>query len=457
MNKHVSKNKVSRIMLKTVITLVLAAALLALPLAGGFGGAIITVKAEALPERVVAINTGGDEIDGGYIADEYFDGGETFHSDGAFWFNFDNTPGTEGAAPDRIYHSNRQSDESFAYNIPNLAGNRYMVRLHLGEAVDASFRNYNVEINGNRVISNFVPVPNSLYIMDFVAEPNDSDIINIYFEAQEGQTANVFAIELFALPDSYYSDRVIAINTGGHEEVGGYIADEYYDGGFVFHSDGAFWFNFENADTTYGAAPIPIYYSNRQTNVPESDEFFSYIFPNMNEDMYIVRLHLGEAVDGSFRNMNVDINGERVISSFVPEPNTLYIRDFVVRPDSGNIEIYFEQLEEMTANIFAIEIFKPNTEAEEEPLVEEAPVETPDEAEEPEETPEVQDEPETAPDETETPAQADPTPAPTATPVPASSGSDDDGGNTMIIVIVIIAAAIVICGIFFYAKSKKNK
>jgi len=100
---------------------------------------------------VVQVNSGGAAT-GSWIADTYFNQGNTYSTNSAI-----DTSGVINPAPVAVYQNVRWF-ASFTYTIPGLtAGNSYTVRLHFAELTwtAANQRKFNVAINGTTVLSNF--------------------------------------------------------------------------------------------------------------------------------------------------------------------------------------------------------------------------------------------------------------------------------------------------------------
>jgi hypothetical protein len=100
---------------------------------------------------VVQINSGGSAT-GSWIADTYFNQGNTFSDASAI-----DTSGVVNPAPTVVYQNVRWF-ASFTYTIPGLtAGAAYQVRLHFCELTwtAANQRKFNVAINGATVLSNY--------------------------------------------------------------------------------------------------------------------------------------------------------------------------------------------------------------------------------------------------------------------------------------------------------------
>jgi hypothetical protein len=99
---------------------------------------------------VAQINAGGGAVSP-FIADTDFSGGTATSST-----NTITTSGVTNAAPAAVYQTNRYGN--FTYTIPNLtAGSSYTVRLHFAETywTQVGQRTFNVNINGQAVLSNF--------------------------------------------------------------------------------------------------------------------------------------------------------------------------------------------------------------------------------------------------------------------------------------------------------------
>lgn len=105
-----------------------------------------TIVALALPIRIIA---GSDDPVGAFVPDENMEDGSTNANDSRVDVSAPN------AAPEAVYQSERYGAD-FSYRIPVPAG-RYTVRLHFAEIFSAKpgERRENIDINGERVLSNF--------------------------------------------------------------------------------------------------------------------------------------------------------------------------------------------------------------------------------------------------------------------------------------------------------------
>ena len=131
-------------------------------------------------------------------------GNDSFYSGGtasAITAVIDTTAVTP-SVPASIYSSARTGD--FAYTIPNLApGAVYSVRLHFAETStsNANKRQFNVSINGVKVLSNFdiVSVAGSLnkaVVLQFAAVADSSGRIVLQFTGSKAGEGKVSAIEV---------------------------------------------------------------------------------------------------------------------------------------------------------------------------------------------------------------------------------------------------------------------
>jgi hypothetical protein len=106
---------------------------------------------EVRAANVVAISCGSTTSNGTFIADNYFLNGQS-----STVTNSVDTSAVVNPAPQAVYRSNRFGN--FSYTIPGLTvGSMYLLRLHFAETYwsAAGIRKFNVQINGNPVLTNF--------------------------------------------------------------------------------------------------------------------------------------------------------------------------------------------------------------------------------------------------------------------------------------------------------------
>jgi hypothetical protein len=161
--------------------------------AGGSGGDFIAINFEGL----AVSNSGGG--DASFAADEDFTGGgkatPTTHA-------ISTTAAGANAAPMAVYQTQR--DGTFTYTIPGMVANsQHTVLLHFAEIyyTAAGKREYNVAINGTRVLTNFdqFAAAGGEYIAvvkTFTATANSSGQIVIAFTTGAVNQPSVAGLEI---------------------------------------------------------------------------------------------------------------------------------------------------------------------------------------------------------------------------------------------------------------------
>jgi hypothetical protein len=257
-------------------------------------------------EVVFAVNTGGAEYvdENGilYQTDTLYYGGKTYKSSASISDTNDDT----------LYQSERYGN--FSYDIPLASGN-YLVTLKFAEIYwnKDGRRIFDVEIEGNEVISNFdiftqvgqysaydvalpVSVLDGILNIDFYTIKDKAKVSAIKVETTNMDNSSIIANKI--------SEVVFAVNTGGTEYVDEngilYQTDTLYYGGKTYKSSTSI--SDTNDDT--------LYQSERYGN-------FSYDIPLANGN-YLVTLKFAEIFwnDDGRRIFNVEMEGNEVISNF---------------------------------------------------------------------------------------------------------------------------------------------
>ena len=160
--------------------------------------------------------------------------------------------------------------------------------------------------------------------------------------------------EASATPSGGGSSTLYQINCGG-SSVGSFSADNFFVGGIA-------WSTTHPMDTSGATNPAP---PSAYQTVRYDPSQFSYVFPGLSAGTsYKVRLHMVEPVSTALgtRPMNIDINAERVLSSFDPALAAggsfkAVIPEFTVPADSnGKISITFTRLNGDVPCVAAIEV-----------------------------------------------------------------------------------------------------
>jgi hypothetical protein len=164
-------------------------------------------------QDVAAIDSGGG-ADGLFQADRDFSGGNT-----AAFGDPINTSHVVDPAPQGVYQTERYGD--FTYTIPGLTpGGEYIARLHFAEVYwnSAGQRIFNVDINGNRVLTNFDPFAvtggKDIAIVEaFLAKADASGQITIhYFAAPQSPDQNAKSSGIEILPAA--SSNPLLVSSG---------------------------------------------------------------------------------------------------------------------------------------------------------------------------------------------------------------------------------------------------
>jgi hypothetical protein len=164
-------------------------------------------------QDVVAIDSGGG-ADGLFQADRDVSGGNT----AAFGDPID-TSHVVDPAPQGVYQTERYGD--FTYTIPGLApGGQYIARLHFAEVFwnSPGQRIFNVDINGNRVLTNFDPFAvtggkDIAIVGAFLAKADASGQISIhYYPAAQSPDQNAKSSGLEIIPAA--SSNPLLVNSG---------------------------------------------------------------------------------------------------------------------------------------------------------------------------------------------------------------------------------------------------
>jgi Malectin domain/zinc-ribbon domain len=156
-----------------------------------------TLTPTTISHTTIALNCGGPQI-GTFAGDTHFNGGAPFSTNESVDLDRVNMP-----AQMQVYQSVRAGD--FTYMIPNLPpGHTYTIRLHFAELFVAKSgqRQFNVSINGNRVLHNFDIVataggPRRAIVREFTVQANSNGQIEIAFQHSKAD-AICNAIEVMA-------------------------------------------------------------------------------------------------------------------------------------------------------------------------------------------------------------------------------------------------------------------
>ena len=282
------------------------------------------------------VNSGGSAA-GTFGADRFYSGGSVDSVTNSI-----TTSGVTNPAPGAVYQSERSG--TFTYTFPTLApGAAFTVRLHFAELHYSATgqRNFNVTLNGTRVLTNFdvfaaAGAEYKAVVRQFPATVNSNGQIVIQFLAGSVGVPMVSGIELYAPP----VPLIVAVNAGG-SATGSYKADSYYTGGGMT--------SFSNSIDTSGVinpAPSAVYQSERSGNS------FSYTIPGLTANAsYALRLHFAEnywTASGN-RLFNVSVNGTKVLSNLdvyaaAGGPHRALVRRFAATANSnGQLVIAFSQ------------------------------------------------------------------------------------------------------------------
>lgn len=264
------------------------------------------------------INAGGPAV-GNYAADSAFSGGAVSHGTTTTI----STAGVTDPAPMQVYQSARINFFSYTYSglIP---GAVYTVRLHFAEYSfnAAGQREFNVAINGTRVLTNFdiLATAGGKYkavVEQFNETANVGGQIVISFTDGAAASPILQGLELIASnptptpapspTPTLTAGSELDVNAGG-PQVGSYLADTDFSGGSVSHGTTAV---IDTSGVT-DSAPMQVYQSGRINA-------FTYTFPNLAPGgSYTVRLHFAEYSFGApgQRQFNVAVNGTPVLTNF---------------------------------------------------------------------------------------------------------------------------------------------
>lgn len=301
--------------------------------------------------------TGGNVVNGTSVASVQINaGGSAFGSFGAEQYS---TPGTNytvtravqttgvaNAADPTIYQTLKYGTD-LSYSLPAIQGTTYTVRLHFAETgyQVGGQRSFNVDINGNRALSNFDVFATAggadrAVVRDFTATADANGKIVVRLAGAMGSidpNAIINALELIptAKPAAAPS---LQLNTGG-AVTGAYGGDQYYSANSTTFSVGA-------AIDTVGvnnAAPAAIYQTHRFGNA------FYYQLPTTPGLTYTVRMHFAETfrtAPGRVFNVSLDFN--EVLTNFdvfaaAGAANKAVVRDFnYVADGSGYLQVDFQ-------------------------------------------------------------------------------------------------------------------
>ena len=225
------------------------------------------------------------------------------------------TSAVDDPAPESGYQSLRYGP-SFVYSIPDLTpGSSYVVRLHFAELVLSSpgQREFQVAINGNRVLTNFdiVATADRLYnttngedkavIESFIVNADGNGVITIDFTEGAVNLPQVNGIQVMPITP------VVALSSGSSYPSSPYGADAYYSGGVSYFTD-------DLVKTSKVANPASyLVYQHVRAGT------FTYTIPDLTPgETYDVRLQFAEwGVNGpNQRRFDVAINGQSVLSNF---------------------------------------------------------------------------------------------------------------------------------------------
>ena len=259
---------------------------------------------------VIAIDSGSTAAVASFVADTDFNGGGTYAPGQTVTV----PAGLAGAAPAAVYQSARQG--AFSYTIPGLvAGSGYTVRLHFAELYfsAAAQRQFNVAINGTRVLTNFdiftaAGDKNFTAVVqsfpNIVANSSGQIVITFSNGAKDQPMVNGLEVLTSTAPPA-----ALAIDSGSTAAVGSFVVDTDFNGGGTYASG-------QTVTVPAGlanAAPAAVYQSARQGA-------FSYTIPGFaaNSTGHSVTLHFAELYFNAAgqRQFNASINGTQVLTNF---------------------------------------------------------------------------------------------------------------------------------------------
>ncbi|MFO0847306.1 MAG: malectin domain-containing carbohydrate-binding protein [Gemmataceae bacterium] len=316
----------------------------------------------------VAINAGG-AIGNGFVADGYFDAGQTTSTTTPI-----DTSRLANPAAVATYQSARvgANGGGFTYSIPGLnPGASYTVRLHFAEIVYqvTGQRQFDVDINGTRVLTDFDIVdaaggPNTAYARDFPATADGLGRIVLAFTVGQADVPLVNAIQILS-PATVAAAPKLFIDSGGPAWGDGSIADTYFTGG-VTGNVGNYFVDYYSRTLT----PVtePQYQTYRASATANHGDGFTYTLPGFVAGRsYTVRLQFADFTYdyAGGRKFNVDINGRRVLTDFdifAATGNwfTGYSADFDATADAqGRIVVAFTNGSAGVAQVNAIQVFEP--------------------------------------------------------------------------------------------------
>jgi hypothetical protein len=217
-------------------------------------------------------------------------------------------------APQAIYNVERWG--AAAWTIPGLNPlGGYNVRLHFVDfsSTGAGQRQFNVSINGERVLTNFdifaeTGAINTAIVEQYYTTADENGIIEIQTSVGAANQPTIEAIEIVPATGSNSVGATpgtttdLAINSGGPVE-GSFAADEDFNGGDTATSTAA-------VATNANSAPEAVYQSERY--VP-----FTYVLTGLIADApYTVKLHFAETywTGPGERIFSVSLNGKYVIN-----------------------------------------------------------------------------------------------------------------------------------------------
>jgi hypothetical protein len=301
--------------------------------------------------------TGGNVVNGTTVASLQVNaGGTAFGSFGAEQFstpgtNFSvtravQTAGVANAADASIYQTLKYGTD-FSYSLPATQGTTYTVRLHFAETGYGigGQRSFNVDINGNRALSNFDVFATAggadrAVVREFTATADANGKIVVRLAGAAGsidQNAIINALELIPTTQPVIAPS-LQLNAGGAVN-GPYAGDQYYSANTNVNVVGA---TIDTAGVA-NAAPAAIYQSQRYGNS------FDYKLPTKPGLTYTVRMHFAETfrtAPGRVFNVSLDFN--EVLSNFdvftaAGAANKAVVRDFnYVADGSGYLQVDFQ-------------------------------------------------------------------------------------------------------------------